>query len=80
MVPETKGLSLEQVDQMLEETTPITSSRWVPHYTFADEATRADVAKATGVTKHTEDTEHTRRLGNGIEFLEFNSIVEGKGE
>jgi SP family sugar:H+ symporter-like MFS transporter len=34
-VPETKGLSLEQVDRMLEETTPRTSSKWVPHETFA---------------------------------------------
>ncbi|CAL3963897.1 hypothetical protein PZA11_001392 [Diplocarpon coronariae] len=35
LVPETKGLSLEQVDRMFEETTPRTSSRWVPHETFA---------------------------------------------
>jgi hypothetical protein len=32
---ETKGLSLEQVDKMMEETTPRTSSKWVPHETFA---------------------------------------------
>lgn len=37
LVPETKGLSLEQVDKMLEETTPRNSSRWVPHSTFAGE-------------------------------------------
>lgn len=37
LVPETKGLSLEQVDRMLEETTPRTSSRWVPHTTFASD-------------------------------------------
>lgn len=48
MVPETKGLSLEQVDRMLEETTPRNSAKWVPHDTFADDATRADIAKATG--------------------------------
>ncbi|ORY15909.1 high affinity glucose transporter RGT2 [Clohesyomyces aquaticus] len=35
LVPETKGLSLEQVDKMLEETTPRTSSKWKPHETFA---------------------------------------------
>jgi sugar porter (SP) family MFS transporter len=35
LVPETKGLSLEQVDRMLEETTPRTSAKWVPHSTFA---------------------------------------------
>jgi len=35
LVPETKGLSLEQVDRMMEETTPRNSSKWVPHDTFA---------------------------------------------
>lgn len=35
LVPETKGLSLEQVDRMLEETSPRTSGKWVPHSTFA---------------------------------------------
>ena len=35
LVPETKGLSLEQVDRMFEETTPRNSSKWVPHSTFA---------------------------------------------
>ena len=37
LVPETKGLSLEQVDRMLEETTPRNSSKWVPHTTFASQ-------------------------------------------
>jgi hypothetical protein len=36
-VPETKGLTLEQVDKMLEETTPRTSRNWKPHSTFAAE-------------------------------------------
>lgn len=35
LVPETKGLSLEQVDRMMEESTPRTSAKWVPHETFA---------------------------------------------
>ncbi|EOD43325.1 monosaccharide transporter [Neofusicoccum parvum] len=48
MVPETKGLSLEQVDRMLEETTPHSSAKWVPHDTFADDSARAEIAKATG--------------------------------
>lgn len=47
MVPETKGLSLEQVEQMLEESTPVTSSLWIPHTTFVEEkhrsANKADV-------------------------------------
>jgi len=34
-VSETKGLSLEQVDQMLAETTPRTSHSWKPHQTWA---------------------------------------------
>lgn len=37
LVPETKGLSLEQVDKMLEETNPRHSAKWVPHTTFASE-------------------------------------------
>lgn len=45
MVSETKGLSLEQVDRMLEETTPRTSSKWVPHTTFADPTAKEDVDK-----------------------------------
>jgi hypothetical protein len=35
LVPETKGLTLEQVDKMLEETTPRTSAKWKPTTTFA---------------------------------------------
>ncbi|ESW99477.1 hypothetical protein KL918_001589 [Ogataea parapolymorpha] len=37
LIPETKGLTLEQVDKMLEETTPWTSAKWKPHSTFAAE-------------------------------------------
>ncbi|KAF2124278.1 general substrate transporter [Dothidotthia symphoricarpi CBS 119687] len=39
-VPETKGLALEQVDRMLEETTPRGSRKWVPCAMYAgrDEA------------------------------------------
>ncbi|GES63080.1 sugar transporter [Aspergillus terreus] len=37
LIPETKGLTLEQVDKMMEETTPRTSSKWKPHGTFAAE-------------------------------------------
>ncbi|KXS98253.1 hypothetical protein AC578_6282 [Pseudocercospora eumusae] len=37
LVPETKGLSLEQVDKMMEETTPRTSAKWKPTTTFAHE-------------------------------------------
>ena len=49
LVPETKGLSLEQVDRMLEETTPRTSSKWVPHQSYADEMTLQDMDKVTSM-------------------------------
>jgi len=41
LVPEMKGLSLEQVDQMLQEVPPWKSASWVPHTTFAAEMGRA---------------------------------------
>ncbi|KAJ5720351.1 uncharacterized protein N7483_008285 [Penicillium malachiteum] len=37
LIPETKGLTLEQVDKMMEETTPRTSAGWKPSTTFVDE-------------------------------------------
>ncbi|KAH7354913.1 putative glucose transporter rco-3 [Rhexocercosporidium sp. MPI-PUGE-AT-0058] len=46
LVPETKGLSLEQVDRMLEETSPRTSAKWVPHETFAS---------SVGMGRHADD-------------------------
>lgn len=46
LVPETKGLSLEQVDLMMEETTPRTSAKWRPHKTFAGEQSSGGVLKA----------------------------------
>jgi len=42
LVPETKGLSLEQVDLMMQETNPRTSSKWRPHETFASKVGLAD--------------------------------------
>ncbi|KAH6686667.1 general substrate transporter [Plectosphaerella plurivora] len=50
LVPETKGLSLEQVDRMMEETTPRTSAKWKPHTTFAGGAPAAKYDAA-----HVED-------------------------
>jgi len=47
LVPETKGLSLEQVDRMMEESSPRTSAKWVPHETFA--STMDGKVSATGV-------------------------------
>ena len=52
LVPETKGLTLEQVDQMLEQATPRTSAKWVPTETFASQM---GYKETTG--KHVEDVE-----------------------
>lgn len=46
-VPETKGLSLEQVDRMLEETTPRTSGKWKPHNTYANDMRMAEKTTET---------------------------------
>ena len=48
VIPETKGLTLEQVDKMLEETTPMTSAKWVPHETFAHEMGMTSAEKTHG--------------------------------
>ena len=55
LIPETKGLSLEQVDRMLEETNARTSSKWVPHTTFAAEMGLTD--KGTLAPEIVDDVE-----------------------
>lgn len=58
LVPETKGLSLEQVDQMLKETTPRQSSKWTPHSVFAGhgEASSLESTDKSGLhARHEED-------------------------
>lgn len=55
LISETKGLSLEQVDKMMEETTPLTSSKWKPHTTFAAEMGLTD--KGTLAPEIVEDVE-----------------------
>lgn len=47
LVPETKGLSLEQVDKMMEETTPRTSAKWKPTTTFASQINDEKTGSAT---------------------------------
>jgi len=54
VIPETKGLSLEQVDKMLEESTPMTSANWKPHDTFAHEMGMI-TEKDEAVTTHAEE-------------------------
>ncbi|CAG7944433.1 unnamed protein product [Penicillium salamii] len=50
LIPETKGLTLEQVDKMMEETTPRTSAKWKPHSTFAAEIGMIDEKAAVAPT------------------------------
>ncbi|KAK7972982.1 MFS monosaccharide transporter [Apiospora saccharicola] len=52
LIPETKGLTLEQVDKMFEETTPRNSAKWVPHSTYAAEMGMTEKP----VEKHVEHT------------------------
>jgi sugar porter (SP) family MFS transporter len=54
LVPETKGLTLEQVDRMFEETTPRKSSRWQPHSTYAQDM---GLAKDGLHDEHKEDVD-----------------------
>lgn len=55
LIPETKGLTLEQVDRMLEETTPRTSAKWVPHSTYAADMGFTDKAAVTNVENTTKE-------------------------
>ena len=55
LIYETKGLSLEQVDKMMEETTPLTSAGWKPSTTFAAEMGLTD--KGTLAPEIVEDVE-----------------------
>lgn len=65
-IPETKGLSLEQVDRMLEETNPRNSAKWVPSERFArgseglgngveKEKLGVSTGSADGIVEHRED-------------------------
>ncbi len=61
LIPETKGLSLEQVDRMLEETTPRTSARWKPRTTFA-----ADMGLTAEGTLAPEIVDDIERKGSAV--------------
>ena len=56
LVPETKGLTLEQVDQMLSESTPRTSAKWKPHTTYAAEMGMTEKT-AAGHAENRSDSE-----------------------
>ncbi|RSL42557.1 hypothetical protein CEP54_015437 [Fusarium duplospermum] len=55
LVPETKGLSLEQVDKMMEETTPRNSAKWKPHTTFAETMGAGEILERKVVAKAEHD-------------------------
>ncbi|KAH9881040.1 hypothetical protein J1614_001533 [Plenodomus biglobosus] len=59
LVPETKGLSLEQVDRMLEETTPRTSTKWVPHLTHEADVSSLESKDKQGTAPRAEFRENT---------------------
>ena len=54
IIPETKGLSLEQVDKMMEETSPRTSAKWRPRDTYANQAGVRDGLVDVGVVQAVE--------------------------
>ncbi|RYP50751.1 hypothetical protein DL768_003811 [Monosporascus sp. mg162] len=54
LIPETKGLTLEQVDRMFEETTPRKSSKWVPSRTYAADMGMAETEKTAKEVEHAE--------------------------
>lgn len=51
---ETKGLSLEQVDQMMDECSPRKSASWKPHTTFAQATGLAEKGVALENDAHVE--------------------------
>jgi hypothetical protein len=55
LVPETRGLSLEQVDQMLGETTPRISAKWVPHSTYAKHAETCSLCSTDKASIQTQE-------------------------
>jgi len=54
-IPETKGLSLEQVDMMMSETTPRKSAKWVPHETYGQAGRRRAAEAADAAEKGSTD-------------------------
>lgn len=62
LIPETKGLSLEQVDRMMEETNPRNSAKWVPHETFASAMGARGGDKI--IANMVEDVEDVERKGS----------------
>ncbi|KAJ9209515.1 hypothetical protein DTO166G4_8867 [Paecilomyces variotii] len=54
LIPETKGLTLEQVDRMMEETTPRISAKWKPQTTYSAEMGFTEKAMVAPKAEHVE--------------------------
>lgn len=66
-VPEMKGLTLEQVDKMMEEVIPRKSAAWVPHTTFAEEMRRINASKVANGGGHPHGvTQQYHQQYNGL--------------
>lgn len=74
LVPETKGLTLEQVDQMMEETNPRNSAKWRPHQTFANQTGRSGDVKAPMVEKDVVHDEVVSEKANGLHSNGLNGV------
>ncbi|KAF4627096.1 hypothetical protein G7Y89_g11062 [Cudoniella acicularis] len=73
LVPETKGLSLEQIDKMMEEVNPRNSRSWVPHSTFASEMGLVEKNITVNVEKGGESTEEVE--ANAVPQVEDKEVV-----
>ena len=71
LVPESKGLSLEQVDKMLEETSPRKSAKWKPHSTFAAEMGLTEKGMSISVAPE-QIHEHIAKIEPEAKALEEN--------
>ncbi|KAF2743347.1 general substrate transporter [Sporormia fimetaria CBS 119925] len=66
LVPETKGLSLEQVDRMLEETVPRKSKSWVPRVTETERMRGVGAGAKPMETGDTTSLEREKREESGV--------------
>jgi MFS transporter, SP family, sugar:H+ symporter len=57
LIYETKGLTLEQVDKMMEESTPISSTSWRATTTFAAEMGLTEKGTVAPIAVHEENKE-----------------------
>lgn len=56
LIPETKGLTLEQVDRMFEETTPRKSAKWVPSSSYANQMGMTEKSAAKNIEHAGKET------------------------